>query len=294
MANRRRSICAVAFCLLACAIAIFSMGHTRSQDSRLSAAVAFTSSGTNIERFLQKPGKGYVQAYLRFGTDMAEDVIMTIDQELLEGISHPLSFKGADWMALVGVQRSGIVWVATGTQETERGVPSKDRAWKIFDLKSRLQPDTWYKVRTEVDFSRHHFHSFTIEGPGLKRVLDLNNLTLDYPNYMPFDSRSMTYYVAAMRGRSMMKREGTPIVYFDDVEAGIEAANGQWDVVFTNDFEKQKEVTKQPVTLPTIKIANYEQGTWYLEREEALFKIEEASFAHSGKHIGVADVHLGK
>jgi hypothetical protein len=262
------------------------------RQSRLSAGVVVVSEGAEIASFLQRPGEGYVQAYLRFGPGLADDVIMVIDQELIEGVNNPLYVKGGDWMALVGVQRSGAVWMAAGTNEQLKGKPSSDRNWKIQDLKARLQPDAWYRVRVEADFGKRRFKSFTIEGPGINRTLDLSEYLLDYPNYAPFSARTMTYYVGAMRGRGMMKQEGTPIVYFDDVEGGITRPDGTRHRVFFSDFESRQAVGAQPVTAPVIDLRGYKQGHWYLERDESLFRIEQVPFARSGSSVGVADVNL--
>jgi hypothetical protein len=53
---------------------------------------------------LQNPGAGYVQAYVRFASDMPDDVIMTLDQEFIDGVISPFHISGGDWMALVDVQ----------------------------------------------------------------------------------------------------------------------------------------------------------------------------------------------
>jgi hypothetical protein len=259
--------------------------------SRLSGAVAIVSKGPEIEAFLQKPGASYVQANFRFPEGLGDDVIFGVDQELIEGTEKPIYVKGGDWMGLVGLQRTGNVWVASGTDDTMNGKPSHDRAWKILTLDQPLQPNTWYRIRCSADFGKRIFNKLEIEGPGLNKMLDLTDYKLDYPNYMPFDGSAMSYYVFAMRGRSMMKKKGTPLVYFDNVEGGIES-NGTNTVVFKSDFEDQTVVDKQPVTLPVIKLDGYKQNHFYLERDEAKFRIEKNKFALSGQSVGVADVDL--
>ena len=156
-------------------------------------------------------------------------------------------------MAFAGVQRTGAVWVGAGSEQAYEGKASRDRDWKIYDLKSRLDADVWYRMRVEADFGARRFKSFTIDGPGLSRTLDLSAHFLDYPNYMPFNSRSMTYLVAAMRGRGMMTRQGTPIVYFDDVEGGIIDSQGKSQRVFFDNFEKQSDIMAQPVSWPVMQ-----------------------------------------
>lgn len=261
-------------------------------SARLSGAVAFVKEAPQTATFLASPGVGYVEAYMRFGPDLADDVIIFVDQELLEGLAKHRWVKGGDWMALVGVQRAGGVWVGGGTDNTLKGEVSKERKWVIHDLKQRLEPNTWYRMRVVADFAKRHFVSFSIQGGKLDRTIDISEVPLDYPNYMPFDRASMIYIVGAMRSRAMMKREGTPLVYFDDVEGGIIQADGSSTRMFFDDFESQETVGKQPITPTIIALSKYNLGAWYLERDESIFRIEPAAFARSGKHVGVADVQL--
>ena len=263
----------------------------KASDSRLSCAVALIFKGEPMESFLKKPGISYVQTYFRFGNELADDVIFGVDQEFIEGLNRPKYIKGGDWMAFIGLQRSGAIWIATGTDETMKGAPSKERSWKIQELGQRLQANTWYRLRCTADFATRHYVSVDIDGPGLSKHIDLSHYKLDYPNYMPFDDRAMSYYVHAMRGRSMMKEKGVPIVYFDDLEGGI-IADGKETRVYFEDFEKQMEIGAQPVTSPTIKLSGYDQGRLYLERSQARFKIEKVDFARSKSHIGAADASL--
>lgn len=287
---RRRGAVAGVVLALFVALGVGAAGR----QSRLSGAVAFAPGTPEVAAFLAQPAVGYVQAYVRFGPDLADDVIIFVDQELLEGLAQPRWVRGGDWMAFVGVQRAGGVWIAGGTEATERGQPSRERKWTIHDLKQRLEPDVWYRMRVVADFAQRRFVSFSIQGPGLDRTIDLSRVMLDYPNYMPFDRAGKIYIVGAMRGRGMMRREGTPLVYFDDVEGGQVDPNGRDRRLFADDFERQDEVPTQPVTSPTIRLDNYRLGHWYLERDESIFRIERAPFAHSGARVGVADVNLNR
>jgi len=261
-------------------------------QSRLSMAVAEVSKGSDIVPFLQKPGAGYVQAYVRFGSDMPDDVIMTLDQEFLDGVNNPLYVSGGDWMALIGVQRSGLLWVAAGTAATMQGIPSTTRNWQIESLGTRLQPNVWYLLRTEADFGSRHFKRFIISGPGINKTIDLSKYTMDYPNYMPFNSRMMTYYVGAMRSANMATQTGTPVAYFDDVSGGTFWPNGTDHQLFVNSFETQSAVTAQPILSLPINVGGYAQGQWYLERAESLFTIQHVPFAHWGSAVGVANASL--
>lgn len=263
--------------------------------SRLSAAVALVNTSAPMRAFLKKPGRSYVQTYFYFQPSLPEDVLFGLDQELIEGISNPVYVKGGDWMSFVALQRTGKIWVGAGSAETLKGVASKERNWKIYDLGTALKPNTWYRLRCQSDFSTRHFQSLTVEGPGLNKTIDLSQLPLDYPNYMPFDQAAMSYYVEAMRGRSLIapgKGEGSPLVYFDDVQGGLINGDGSSTITFNSDFEQQAKVENQPVTAPVIKLAGYKEGQWYLERPESIFTIQNKDFAHSGKAVGVADARL--
>ncbi len=284
-------------------------GQSTARQSRLSMAVAAVSSGSppapvwrapaisrttasSTAPFLQKPGAAYVQAYVRFGSGMPDDVIMTLDQEFIDGVSSPFYVLGGDWMALVGIQRSGLLWVAAGTDATMHGVPSTARNWQIKSLGARLQPNVWYLLRTEADFGSRHFKRFIISGPGINKTIDLSNYTLDYPNFMPFSTRMMTFYVGAMRSANMATQPGTPIAYFDDVSGGTFWPDGSDHQLFANGFETQSAVTAQPILSLPINVGGYAQGHWYLERAESLFTIQKAPFAHSGSSVGVANASL--
>lgn len=264
------------------------------RQSRLSGGVAFPIDSPEHQRFMANPGVGYFEAHFRFGDDMPDDVIMFVDQELLEGLTRHRWVKGGDWMAFVGVQRAGGVWVGGGNDKALRGEPSRERTWVIRDLKQRLEPDVWYRMRIVADFGQRKFVSVSIVGGKIDQTFDLSNIPLDYPNYMPFDRGSMIYIVGVMRGRGMMKREGTPVAYFDDLEAGVVLSGGERQRLFREDFEQQTEVRSQPITAPTISLNNYQLGRWYLERDESIFRVEDAPFARSGKRVGVADGNLNK
>ena len=292
MSVRTAAYMATMFLLSGC---LGTMGN-EPRDSRLSCAVALLYHDESIRSFLASPGPSFVQAYVRFRNDLPDDVIFGIDQEFLDGVANPLHYKGGDWMSFVGVQRTGAVWVAHGSDATHRGTPSKERTWKIFNLGQRLKPNTWYKLRIEADFGMRRFRKFTVEGPGLVKRFDLSELTLDYPNYMPFGDRAMSFYVCAMRGRSLRnpnaKNEGPPIVYFDDVSGGPIAEDGKDIVAFEDSFEADYAIGKQPVSLPVIDLRRYVEKRWYLERDEALFRIQKVPFARSGQAVGVADASI--
>ncbi|WP_457633939.1 hypothetical protein [Oceanithermus desulfurans] len=264
-------------------------GNPDGYDTRLSGVVGFAED----VRFLADPGTGYVEAYVRFGADLPADVIVFVDQELLEGVTNYRWTKGGDWMAFVGFQRDGTVWVGGGSDAALAGTPSHERNWKLFELGQALLSDTWYRVRVTADFASRRFLGFEIEGGGLARRLDLSGIPLDYPNYIPFDRGSMIYLVGAVRARKWATQSGRPLVFFDDVVGAVRDGD-RYRTVFANDFEKQTTVGPQPVTLPVVKLDNYAMGWWYQENEASLFRIERRPFARSGAAVGVADATLAK
>ncbi len=274
----------------------------QARNSRLSGVVAFQKQETAIQEWLSTPTEAFVEAQVRFSPTLADSVIFGVDQEYLDGMHAPHHLAGGDWMGLVGLQRSGKVWVAAGTEATEQGSPSKERNWVVLDIGHSLQPDTWYRINTVADFATRHYVSLTISGPNLHKEFDLSAYRLDYPNMMPFDGRSMTDYVWAMNGTAI---GGTPEadakVYFDDLRAGvIESASGKQTErdTFTDDFEAAKLPLEQPIHwldmfwTKQIALKPYNDKVWYLERDEALAKPVQAPFARSGKIVMLVDAAL--
>jgi hypothetical protein len=259
------------------------------RQSRESAAVAFLYNGIAIQQFLERPGVAYMQAHVIFGEGMPDDVIMAIDQEFLEGVSNPLYVFGGDWMSYVGIQRSGALWVSAGTVNTMAGLPSTPN-WQIFDLEYRLQPNTWYLLRVVSDFGTRYFKSFTISGAGFFKTVDLSAFYLAYPNYLPFDGRSVICIVGAGRGNSMTG--GTPVAYFDDVESGISSSDNIFRPLFRDGFDNQTAIGPQPVLTVPIQLSAYQQGKWYMEQPGALLSIEASPIALSPPSVAVLDATL--
>lgn len=272
---------------------LLAVGLAFAFQSRLSCAVAVVWQGLQIESFLRQPGVSYVETQFLIKPDFASDVIFGVDQEFIEGTKSPLYVKGGDWMSLVGLQRNGTIWVAEGTNDTMSGKPSKERKWKILSLGQSFKSDIWYRMRCYADFGSRTYQRLEISGPGLHKSFDLRGTMVDYPNYMPFDNRAMSYYTFAMRSRAMMKpgESGEACVYFDDMKGGVVAGGVELDVL-AHDFESQVTVDAQPLTLPTILLAKYQQGHLYKERDEAKYQILQEPWAHSGRHVGVADAGL--
>ena len=278
--------------IISCLVYVLWPGPLWALQSRLSMAVAEVSSGADVQQFLQNPGLSYVQANIYFAADFPNDVLISMDEEFVDGVNNPLYVSGGDWMAFIGIQRTGIIWVAAGTQAMLNGSPNSTPNWQIINLGAQLQPNNWYLLRTVADFSQQHFVSFTVVGPGINKTFDLSPYFLAYPNYLPVDNRAMTYFAGNARSASTATGTGAPIVYIDDVSGGTFSPDGTDYPLFSNDFESQSVVGTQPLSGPPIPIGNYVQGQWYLERAESLFTIQQEPFARSGAYVGVANASL--
>ena len=273
-------------------------------DMRLSSAVMFWHKDSGIATWLETPKHYFLESYVRFDDTLDKSVIFGIDQELLEGTKKPIHFSGADWMGLIGMQRDGKIWVATGTEATMQGKPSKDRNWAYLSLGRPIEPNAWYRIHSIVDYSTRKYVAFTIEGPHIKKTFDLSAYTLDYPNMLPFDERTMTNLVWAIGGKALggtLKSHAK--VYFDDVRSGLATpiSKDEWQekTLFTESFETQSgRFADQPwsymdvIVDKVIQLEKYHDGKWYLERGIALARPAQVSFARSGKTVAVMDATI--
>lgn len=270
--------------------------------SRLSAAVAFQTEGALNRFWLDNPSYGYVEAYFRIPADLADDVIFGVDQEWLDGTDDPyFGIPGGDWMGIVGLQRSGKVWVAAGTDETMDGEPSEERNWQVLPLGAEILPDEWYSILVLVDFSQRRYASVSVVGPNIDSTIDLSAYALDYPNYAAFDGRAMTHYVFSMRGEHLAADpDQSAKVFFDDLSAGY-IYGTTWYPALEDSFEES------PIAIPQLpfhfifgepaSLSDVSDATWYLEREEALVMTvhdRNKGFARSGTKFIVCDADLNE
>jgi len=286
---KKRTIHGITLILMVLAVSLLS-GCTFFQDEgRLSGTVMFIHSSPVVQEWLQQPKKSYIQAYFLFPSDFASDIIFGIDQEMIEGVDDPIHFPGADWMALVGLTRDGVLSIPVGTSDALNGTPSDASVWEFIDLGVSLQPNTWYFMKEEADFQKRKFESFTLIGPEVNISVDLSNYNVDYPNYIPIDNRSMTYYVYAIRMAGEVQL-GSTTIYFDDVEAGIETDSG-YTAIMQDGFETQYTIPDIPITLPVIHISQIKEGFWYKENENALLSVVDTQ-THSGSYSCLCNVTL--
>ena len=242
-------------------------------ESITSASVVFTYSDEKLQPFFQTPSLAYISGYFQFGEDLAPDVIFGLDIEHLEGVNEPVRFEGADWMALAGFTRDGILWFPIGSPENLEGVPTPTEKWEIRDFEVELQPNVWYKMTIVCDFDKLEFVSVRLEGASVDKTVSLSGMPLEYPNYAPFDNASLTGYTFALRGTEFApdNKPGYD-VYFDDIQMGIQTTTG-FEVILTDGFENQESVTEIPIANIPIPLENIDEDTWYLENEDAKLEI---------------------
>ncbi len=263
---------------------------TQQCDERNSAIAVFVHSGDAVERFLDSPAKSYVQAWFSFPADLADDVYFGVDHEFYESMNDYSHFEGAAWMGYVAITRNGILGFPYGTQAQLDGEASGAEIWEVMDLGITLQPGTWYLIKCEADFGERTFLTFHIEGPGIDETVDISGYALDYPNYVPVEKRSLTYYVHAVRS-TPEPVPGTSGVYADDVEAGIETAEG-WKIVFQDGFENQTAIADTPLKPPfIIDLESITEKYWYLENPNTLATIGTA-YPRSGAYSCMCDASL--
>lgn len=262
---------------------------------RLSSTVSFIYSGPQISKWLQSPERAFIEAWVYFEEDLSDTTIFGIDMEFLEGSVDPIRFDGADWMALVGLQRNGTVWVAGGLPEALEGNPSSDRTWQFKELGTSLSPNTWYKLRTEADFEKLEFISFSVSGPGVDKTIDLSGVQLDYPNKMSFTGRSLTHYVWTIDGTAIGgSKDRSSSAYFDDISYGV-YIDGSPVTLHTDDVESFSESFDElPLKFDGGKIVldNFDESIWYQERGEALTRPIKKGFARSGNTVIEADAEV--
>lgn len=240
-----------------------------------SAGVAFSYSDDNQQDFFEKPDRGYVSGYFYFEEDLADDIIFGLDMEWLEGVDNPVNFEGGDWMSLAGFSRQGILLFPIGSPENLAGEPTNTEIWESCNLGKPLKPETWYKMTITSDFSVREFESVELQGGGLDTLIDLSGFPLEYPNFVPFDNPSLTFYTFALRSKEFApKNNGGFSVFFDDIEGGI-WINGDWEVVFSNGFESQNQILDIPFTLPVSPLAMVQENFWYFENEHAKINITD-------------------
>jgi hypothetical protein len=190
-------------------------------------------------------------------------------------------------MALVGLTRNGILNIPVGTSESLNGTPSDASVWEFIDLGVEIKPNTWYFMKEVANFKTLKFESFTLVGSNVNITVDLSEYYVDYPNYIPIDNRSLTYYVYAVRiGNN--DENGSTVIYFDDVEAGIERSSG-FETILVDGFENQSIIPDIPITLPVAPLSDIDEYFWYKENEKALLTITD-EVQRSGNYSCECDV----
>ena len=242
-------------------------------ESITSASVVFSYSDAAFVPFFTTPSLAYISGHFYFEEDLAPDVIFGLDIEHLEGVTNPVRFEGADWMALAGFTRDGILWFPVGSPENLEGIPTPTEKWEVRDFEVDLLPGTWYKMTITCNFDTLEFVSVSLEGGDINKTVSLSGFPLEYPNYAPFDTASITGYTFAIRGTEFSP-ENTPgyDVYFDDIQIGIFNGN-TFEVVLEDGFENQLSIGEIPIAAIPIPMSTLQEDRWYLENEDAKLEI---------------------
>ncbi|MCG2459574.1 hypothetical protein K8352_02295 [Flavobacteriaceae bacterium F89] len=242
-------------------------------DAITSSSIAFKYSGGELQNFFQNPTQAYVSGYFYFEPDLADDIIFGFDVEWSEGVDNPIHFPGADWMSLAGFTRDGVLRFPMGSPKNLNGTPTNTDKWLERDTGIPLQPNQWYKMTVTGNFQSREFLSVRLQGNGNDIVENLEGIQLEYPNYIPLDKPSLTFYCLALRAKEFAPtNEGGTKVYFDDIEGGI-SVGSDYKIVFSDGFENQSTIQEIPITLPVSPLDDIEEGNWYFENEEAKIKI---------------------
>lgn len=266
---------------------------TELYDGIHSSAVAFAYKSNELADFFKNPAKAYVSGFFMFEDDLADDIIFGLDIEWMEGVENYVNFEGADWMALAGFSRQGILWFPVGSPENLTGTPTNTDKWETRQLGTELAPNLWYKMTIVADFNTKDFTSVKIDGNGINQEFDLSAFQLEYPNYVPFDRHCFTYYTFALRNREWApENKGGTKVYFDDIEFGL-VQDTSYTEIFTNGFENQQQIQIFPVKMPVSPLNDMQENHWYLENEDAKIKIVNEK-QRNGQYAMECDANLMK
>ncbi|MFO1039751.1 MAG: calcium-binding protein [Geminicoccaceae bacterium] len=253
--------------------------------TNFSAIVTALTTAGGVGAWLEDPQFGLMSAMVRFASDLPADVVFGIDQEFLESGPDPIRYMGADWMAMAGINRAGELSVRIGSEDELNGKPATESHWESFDLGLELQPDTWYRLSSVVDFASLHWISFTISGPGIEKTVDLADLPVSFTEVLPSDVRALTYFPWAARSpQAADHAPGLPVVQFDDVKGGFRLDSAD-RLPIEAGFEDQTEIGDQPPSDLILEISRYTEGRWYLERGGASAWIEASGAAHGDRSL---------
>lgn len=262
-------------------------------DGITSSSIAFAYSDDLLIDFFQSPKKAYISGYFYFPPDLAEDIIFGFDIEWSEGLDNPIHFPGADWMSLAGFTRNGILHFPIGSAQNLNGIPTNTDLWEERDIGFNLEPNTWYKMTITSDFGLREFISVKLEGGGINVEENIEGIQLEYPNYIPLDKPSLTFYALALRSKELAPNNlGGTKVYFDDIEGGI-LVDSDYEIIFSNGFENQNEIQNIPITLPISPLENISENYWYFENDEAKIEINSI-FKRNGNNSLECNASLEK
>jgi hypothetical protein len=278
--NRRRKVLigvgAGAGVLLVGLIAA-AMFSSHPGGGRMSAVVSILYSTPEAKEWLAQPKKAYIEAYFMFPPELAEDVLFGLDLEFWEGKQNYVYGSSLAWMGTAFISRDGLLGINSGGKDYRQGGVG-------ILTNVTLQPNTWYKLSEELDFSKRKYVSFNITGGGIDKTIDLRDYDIDISDESlsgTFPGPALTFYTGAGK---LSSKEGGNIVYSDNVEARIETSEG-YIVVLKDGFEKQNElliwwdfdhdggdIDTTDIQLAS-NVTNWSEGVWYKEYPTSLTSI---------------------
>ena len=262
-------------------------------DGITSSSIAFAYKGDLLQNFFQNPQKAYISGYFYFPPDLADDIIFGFDIEWSEGVDNPIHFPGADWMSLAGFTRNGVLHFPIGSPQNLTGTPTNTDLWEERNIGTALEPNTWYKMTITSDFGLREFVSVKLEGGEIDVEENIEGIQLEYPNYIPLDKPSLTFYALSLRTKEFAPNNlGGTKVYFDDIEAGI-FVDSDYEIIFSNGFENQNEILNIPITLPISPLDVISENFWYFENDNAKLKINSI-FKRNGNYSLECNANLEK
>lgn len=266
---------------------------TNANSTRLSTMQAFVYSAPAVVAFLAAPGQAYIQGCVLFPTTFPSDGFAVLDESFLDGTVNPLYNSQGDWDALIELQQNGNLWVASGPTP---GASPTTATFQIINLGAAFQKGQWYLARLIANVNTRKFVSLQIKGPGINSTTDISAFNINWVQNFNVDKRSMIYAVGAYRSASFQasaaNADGSPVVFWDRISAGIPGSPDQ--VLFHSDFNGQPNPLLSPFAIGSgpFTIASATDSLWYNSSLASRSSMTIHPIAMSPPHIGYTDASL--
>lgn len=251
------------------------------EDRDFNGVATYLYSAPEVKAWLNSPTKAYIEGYFSFPQSLAEDVAFGVDIEFWDGKDTYLYQPSGLWMAYPLVTRNGTLVFFSGNEENLKGEYGESEL-VIIQMNVNLNPDTWYKLRTEADFAQRKFVSFNIDGADINKTVDLSQYNIVFPEPLPVTQRIIFLSVGAIK---LFDESGTNVLYADDIEAGVQI-NRSYVFVFQDGFEEQNRIFEGPNSWNVA--TDWPEKVWQEERDTVVVSIVDEP-VHSGSHSLMID-----